>query len=299
MSEFPSRLGDTRPLDEKKIEAIDKRPQVVTLSDEIPSAWSVRFIATNHAIPIQLKVDSKATIGRKDPDSGYTPDIDLSPYDALSHGVSRRHAELIAGKDFLVLIDRGSTNGTQLNGYALQPNEPYKLQHGDSLTIGTMHLEVFISIMPIHDGVKRVRKNTAQLGKSDPSEKDYTTRRVLIVDDDDNVTQSLKAMVSQLGYEVLTVTTIGDAMRSIALELPDCVIVDMDMPGNPATEIPRLIKEDLSNVHIPLFIISNAPDEEKIRESFDAGADIFLSKPLGFDELRQGLRDFVGDPKIR
>ncbi len=299
MSEPPRRLGDTRPLDEKKLETAAPRPQVVSLTDTAPSAWSVRLIATNHAIPMQLKVDSKAIIGRSDPESGYKPDIDLTPYSAIERGVSRRHAELRAGTEFLVIIDRGSTNGTQLNSFALQPNEPYKIQHGDLLTIGTMDLEVFVSVMPVHEGVKRVRKHTAQLGKIDPSEKDYSTRRVLIVDNDENVMQSLSDMVKQLGYEVLTAANIGDAMRSVATELPDCVIVDMDMPGQPATELPRMIKEDLSNVHVPLFIISNVADEEKIREAFDAGADVFLSKPLGFNELSQGLRDFVGTPTIR
>lgn len=299
MSEPPRRLGDTRPLDEQPIQPSPMRPQVVSLPDTVPSAWSVRFIATNHAIPLQLKVDSKAIIGRSDPESGFQPDIDLSPYNAVERGVSRRHAELRAGTDFLVIIDRGSTNGTRLNSFPLQPNEPYKVQHGDLLTIGTMDLEIFVSIMPVHEGVKRVRKHTGQLGKSDPSEKDYNTRRILLVDDDVNVTQSLATMVQQLGYEVSAVTTIGEAMRSVATELPDCVIVDMDMPGHPATELPRMIKEDLSNVHVPLFIISNVPDEDKIREAFDAGADIYLSKPLGFNELSRGLRDFVGEPTIR
>lgn len=299
MSEPPRKMGDTRPLDESKLEKAAPKLQIVSLPDAATSPWSVRFIATNHAIPIQLKIDSQAIIGRADPESGYKPDIDLAPYSAVERGVSRRHAELRAGADYLVVIDRGSTNGTQLNSSLLQPNEPYKMTHGDLLTIGTMDLEVFVSLMPIHGGVKRVRGNTGQLGKADPTEKDYDTRRVLLVDDDENVTQALSAMIGNIGYKVLTATTIGDALRSVATELPDCVIVDMDMQGDPVNEIARLIKEDLSNIHVPLFIISDVPHEEKIRKAFEIGADIFLSKPLGFDELSQGLRDFAGEPTIR
>lgn len=294
-----NRSGHTRPLGELPSSQAPDRPQRGQLSDQAPQPWSVRFIATSHAIPIQLRVDDRAIIGRADPDAKFKPEIDLAPYKALERGVSRRHAELRAGKDYLMIIDRNSTNGTQLNGYSLNANEPYRLQHGDRLTIGTMELEVFVSIMPIHEGVKRLNKNISQLGKTDPSEKDYDRRRVLIVENDEETAKTLDKMVKAIGYDTRTTDTTGEAMRAIADLMPDCVIVELDMPDHPINEICRMIKEDLSSVHVPVFVLSDNPDEAKIREAFEAGADVFLSKPLGANELLESLKAYVGDPLIR
>ena len=289
----------TRPLSEHSANEASKRPQRAQITDQPPQPWSVRLIATNHAIPMQLRIDDRAIIGRSDPEAKFKPQIDLAPYNALERGVSRRHAELRAGKDYLIIIDRNSTNGTQLNGYALSANEPYRLQHGDRLTIGTMELEVFVSMMPVHEGIKRLNRNISQLGKTDPSEKDYDRRRVLIVENDEATAKILVDMVNNIGYDTRAVHSTGSAMRAIADNMPDCVIVEMDMSDHPINEICRMIKEDLSSVHVPVFILSNNLDEDKIREAFDAGADVFLSKPLGADELLESLKAYVGDPEIR
>lgn len=292
--------GHTRRLDELPDSIRNaEQPEVVKLSSLLPSAWSVRLIVRDSAIPIQLKVDSRATIGRADIYTNYTPGIDLNDYGAAKYGVSRRHAELRAGKDYLVIIDRASTNGTQINGHALKPLEPYRLNHGDKLTIGTLELEVFITMMPVHDGVKRLNKNVSQLGKSDPSEKDYDRRRILIVAEDTVTANSLHSTIAELGYEVQTVSNTGDAMRQVAVELPDCLFIELDMAGDPVVEIASMIKTDLSNIHVPIFAFADKADEEKIRVAFEAGADVFLSKPLGADEVINGLDEYVGEAVIK
>lgn len=83
-------------------------------------------------------------IGRKDPDTGEVPEIDLSENQAGELGVSRKHAAIVR-KDSasLQLVDRGSPNGTYLNGQRLIPNQPRILRDGDEIRLGKLVLLVF------------------------------------------------------------------------------------------------------------------------------------------------------------
>ena len=268
-------------------------------SPSLQSPWAVRLITKEEAIPIHLRVDDRAFIGRADPDSNYHPEIDLTPLQALQNGVSRHHAEIRAGAEYLVIIDLASTNGTKLNNFRLQPREPYRLRHGDLLTIGTLEFEVQIAIMPIHGGIKVVKKTgTGLLGNSGfrKGNSEHTHRRILVVEDDHDTAETFARMLATLGYEAHMVHRTGDAMRFIATEIPDAIFLDLNMPDHPAIEVCRMMKSDLGNVHVPIFVISGETDEQKIKAAFDAGADVFLSKPIGMDELLESLEKFVGEP---
>jgi hypothetical protein len=86
---------------------------------------------------------SELVVGRRDPDSGEAPAIDLEQCGAIEKGVSRRHASIVR-KDggSLSVIDRGSPNGTFLNGQKLIPNQPRILRDGDEIRLGRLVLAV-------------------------------------------------------------------------------------------------------------------------------------------------------------
>lgn len=82
-------------------------------------------------------------IGRRDPETGMRPALDLEPFGAIEKGVSRRHAVIVRrDTGSLQIIDRGSPNGTFLNGQRLVPHQPRILRDGDELRIGMMALLV-------------------------------------------------------------------------------------------------------------------------------------------------------------
>ena len=84
----------------------------------------------------------RIVIGRRDPDTGEQPEIDLSAYGAYENGVSRRHASIITWNRGLYIVDEGSPNGTFLNGERLQPHEPGPLKYGDHVRIGRLVLGI-------------------------------------------------------------------------------------------------------------------------------------------------------------
>lgn len=81
-------------------------------------------------------------IGRSDNKSSYAVDIDLSGFNALEKGISRRHSALVYYEDKLHVVDLSSANGSFLNGQRLMSETPYVLSDGDQLTLGQLMLTV-------------------------------------------------------------------------------------------------------------------------------------------------------------
>lgn len=81
-------------------------------------------------------------MGRQNPDTGEAPEVDLTPYDALDKGVSRRHAAIIRKDGSLHIVDMGSANGTFLNGQRLVANQPRVLRDGDDVRLGHLVLRI-------------------------------------------------------------------------------------------------------------------------------------------------------------
>jgi hypothetical protein len=92
--------------------------------------------------PIVVIPKEKTLLGRKDPTSGETPDVDLSLYAAYQMGVSRIHAFIHHDQSRLFLHDLGSRNGTYLNGQRLTPQQPGLLHDGDEVRLGKIVLRI-------------------------------------------------------------------------------------------------------------------------------------------------------------
>jgi pSer/pThr/pTyr-binding forkhead associated (FHA) protein len=81
-------------------------------------------------------------LGRKDPDTGDMPTIDLTTSQGLSKGVSRRHATIVRRDGALHIVDNNSANGTFLNGQRLVSGQPRILRDGDDVRLGHLILRV-------------------------------------------------------------------------------------------------------------------------------------------------------------
>ncbi|NPV58432.1 MAG: FHA domain-containing protein [Actinobacteria bacterium] len=88
-----------------------------------------------------LEEKAEYTLGRTDPATHTFPDIDLTPYDGVEAGVSRRHAKITRlGEDRYYIMDLSSTNYTHVNGERLEAFEPRVLTDGDEVFLGTLKL---------------------------------------------------------------------------------------------------------------------------------------------------------------
>ena len=111
-------------------------------SNRLGMALLVKVQGADKVFAFDMARINQLIIGRRDPHTGYRPDIDLTTFDAYENGVSRRHATIALWNRGLFLMDTGSPNGTFLNEERLLPNDPCPLKFGDTIRIGRLVLEV-------------------------------------------------------------------------------------------------------------------------------------------------------------
>lgn len=112
----------------------------------MPPASRVRLILNidNRNLIVDFADRVELIIGRSDPHSHFMPDVDLTDYQADERGVSRRHASIVLHEDSFLLVDKGSDNGTYLNGQRLNPNGPTLLRDGDEIRLGNLSAWVYL-----------------------------------------------------------------------------------------------------------------------------------------------------------
>jgi hypothetical protein len=107
-------------------------------------AWgSLHLLDTGQMFP--LSSGNEFTLGRVNEGQPIMPDIDLSPYQAYSAGVSRLHAVIRREGSRITLMDLGSANGTYVNGKRLSPNVEQSINHGDIVALGKMKIQILVN----------------------------------------------------------------------------------------------------------------------------------------------------------
>jgi two-component system, OmpR family, KDP operon response regulator KdpE len=111
--------------------------------------------------------------------------------------------------------------------------------------------------------------------------------RVLVVDDEPQILRALETTLRGAGYEVDTADTAETALAHAAATPPDAVILDLVLPDRTGVEVARELREWTS---VPILVLSAVGEERDKVEALDAGADDYVTKPFGIDELLARLR---------
>jgi hypothetical protein len=124
------------------------RPQIASLptSDlHDLQTGQIALIVEGATQPIILEGRREYFLGREAQEQ-QAPDVNLSQYGGREKGVSRRHASLRVDRRQLLLMDLGSSNGTQLNGSPLVAHEPVRLENGDEIRLGKLAFKVHFNL---------------------------------------------------------------------------------------------------------------------------------------------------------
>jgi two-component system KDP operon response regulator KdpE len=111
--------------------------------------------------------------------------------------------------------------------------------------------------------------------------------RVLVVDDEPQILRALQTTLRGAGYQVVTARTGEEALTAAAIDPPDAVILDLVLPGKSGIEVCRELREWSQ---MPVLILSAVGEERQKVAALDAGADDYVTKPFGVDELLARLR---------
>ena len=111
--------------------------------------------------------------------------------------------------------------------------------------------------------------------------------RVLVVDDEPQILRALQTSLRGAGYEVVVAATAEEALSAAAMRPPAAVILDLVLPDGSGTDVCRELRSWSS---APVLVLSVVGDEAEKVAAFDAGADDYVQKPFGIDELLARLR---------
>jgi two-component system KDP operon response regulator KdpE len=114
-----------------------------------------------------------------------------------------------------------------------------------------------------------------------------TGQRVLVVDDEPHILRALETTLRGAGYDVDTAATGESALTQAAVHPPDAVILDLVLPGKSGADICRELRQW---TQAPVLILSAVGEEREKVAALDAGADDYVTKPFGVDELLARLR---------
>ena len=110
---------------------------------------------------------------------------------------------------------------------------------------------------------------------------------VLVVDDEPQILRALQTNLRGAGYDVATATTAEEALSAAAMRPPDAVVLDLVLPDGSGIDVARELR---SWSAAPILVLSVVGDESEKVAALDAGADDYVEKPFGIDELLARLR---------
>src|SRR5476649_1173141 len=111
--------------------------------------------------------------------------------------------------------------------------------------------------------------------------------RVLVVDDEAAILRFLKPALEANGYEMTSAGTVAEALKRIAADSPDVVLLDLGLPDGDGKDVIRRAREWSD---VPIVVLSAREREVEKIEALDLGADDFVNKPFGVGELMARLR---------
>jgi len=114
-----------------------------------------------------------------------------------------------------------------------------------------------------------------------------TSAKVLIVDDESQIRRVLRTTLTSQGYTVAEAKSGDEALELIRQERPDLILLDVNMPGRSGLETCREVR---SNSDIPIIMLTVRNTERDKVQALDVGADDYVVKPFGSEELMARIR---------
>ena len=111
-------------------------------------------------------------------------------------------------------------------------------------------------------------------------------RKVLVVDDSKTELMHMTSMLQQDGMQVRTATGADEAMRQLAEEKPDLILMDVVMPGKNGFQLTRAISREPAYADVPIIMCTSKSEETDRVWGLRQGARDYITKPVNVTELR-------------
>ncbi len=125
-----------------------------------------------------------------------------------------------------------------------------------------------------------------------------SAKTILLVDDEESMRRVLERRVASWGYRVLTATDGYEALRIAKTEHPDCISMDVMMPGLDGLQACRQLKDASETRQIPVILVSAKATQINQDQVRTAGAFALLSKPYEPEEFRQLIQQALDQKAV-
>jgi two-component system phosphate regulon response regulator PhoB len=120
-------------------------------------------------------------------------------------------------------------------------------------------------------------------------------RTVLIIEDESDAAELFAEMMRVSGFRVRKTSSSTPALDMMTDDKPDVVLLDIMMPEVSGVDILRRMRGDPALENIPVVVVSAKSMPADIKIGLDAGASIYLTKPVGFLELKEAVEHVLGN----
>ncbi|PKP63839.1 MAG: two-component system response regulator [Alphaproteobacteria bacterium HGW-Alphaproteobacteria-8] len=122
------------------------------------------------------------------------------------------------------------------------------------------------------------------------------TRHVLVVDDEDSITLSLRHLMKREGYRVTVARDGDEALAAVAAGPPDLLLLDVMIPKRDGYDVCQTIKANPAWAGVKIVMVSARGRDIEVEKGLALGADAYVTKPFSTRELAQMVRDLIGAP---
>jgi two-component system KDP operon response regulator KdpE len=122
---------------------------------------------------------------------------------------------------------------------------------------------------------------------NNPTKDESKSPLILVIEDDSQIRRYLRAILTNEGYHLLEATGAQEGLKLVGLHYPDLIILDLSLPDRDGLEVMRDLREWTTT---PIIVLTARSQENDKVVALDIGADDYLTKPFGTNELLARLR---------
>ena len=119
------------------------------------------------------------------------------------------------------------------------------------------------------------------------------SKRILIIEDQEDNRRIMRDLLSASGYESIEATTGEEGLALAEREKPDLILMDIQLPGMDGYEVTRRIKVNTTLSHIPIIAVTSYALSGDDQKAFAAGCDGYVTKPVSPKRLLAKIKEYL------
>ncbi|MEM7506154.1 MAG: response regulator [Pseudomonadota bacterium] len=116
------------------------------------------------------------------------------------------------------------------------------------------------------------------------------TKRVLVIEDEPNITSSLSFLLQRSGFDVQTEDDGKAGLAAVLADPPDILILDVMLPGMDGYQILERLRGEAKTRDLPILMLTAKGQQEDRQSALDRGADLFITKPFANAEILEAVQ---------